>query len=135
MCAFLGYSTLHKGFLCYDFTSNHLSISRTLFSLINKFCFGCSKLLSNDFVTLVDFIDDASYVEWFKPGHIYVRGTPTLSLPVIDPPRSQLPCNSPNGRLAHQIGMNIGPLLLLLIYLAHLFLLFILRQLKMFIGL
>lgn len=52
MCAFLGYSTSHKGFLCYDATSHHIRISRDVVFFDEQYFFPCSSPSSNDFVTL-----------------------------------------------------------------------------------
>ena len=86
MCAFLGYSTIHKGFLCYDATINRLRISRNVVFFDHQHFFPSSIPSPNDFVTLPDFSDVPHSIERFKPGQVYVRRNPTLSLSAPDPP-------------------------------------------------
>lgn len=86
VCAFLGYSTSHKGFLCYDATSHRIRISRDVVFFYEQYFFPCSSPSSNDFVTLPNFSDVSHSIERFKPGKTYVRRHPALSLPATDPP-------------------------------------------------
>lgn len=134
MCAFLGYSTTHKGFLCYDPTSQRLRVSRNVVFFDQQIFFPCSEPSSNGSVTLVDFSNDSPAVERFKPGHVYVRRTPTFPFPPLIRHLNLHPCDAQNVCLTLLIGMDMGILLLVPLYLAHLFLLVILRQLKMFVG-
>ena len=73
-CAFLGYATNQKGYLCYDPDINHIRISRNVVFFENQYFFqhqfdsGSQQTIS----ILLDFSNSPN-VTRFKPGVVYVR--------------------------------------------------------------
>ena len=88
-CLFLGYSTVSKGYLCLDFTTNHLYTSRHVLFNESKFPF-------------VSFIASKSAANISKPSHdtwfsnlLYLHSTNLLSvLGPYRPPASSHPVSS-----------------------------------------
>jgi hypothetical protein len=69
-CAFLGYSNVYKGFVCYDSDANKLCISQNVVSL--KINISLS-FTSHDSPSVLrpNFDDMSSYIECFKSRIVY----------------------------------------------------------------
>jgi len=77
-CAFMGYSSTQKGFLCYDASSKRLRISRNVIFFDDQYFFPCHSLTSHTLVTLPHFNVVSRAIEHFKPGIVYARRQLTL---------------------------------------------------------
>ncbi|KAL5777431.1 hypothetical protein ACOSP7_010357 [Xanthoceras sorbifolium] len=82
-CAFIRYSTVQKGFVCFDATANKLRVSRNVIFFENQYFFQSHILSKYDLVELPTF-DDIPYVTRFKSGLEYQRRRPLPATPLPD---------------------------------------------------
>lgn len=85
-CAFMGYSTNHKGFVCYDSSSKRLRVSRNVVFLESQFFFPTCDQSFSDVAILPSFDALSSSLTRFKPGFVYTRRPSPPPLPSLDPP-------------------------------------------------
>lgn len=140
-CAFMGYSTSHKGFLCYDTTNNRFRISRNVTFFDHQYMFPCLYPVSNDVATLPNIllcldlyhvINQDIYIPDASLPHPFQMLIRHLNLC----PRHH---GDPLEYLVHQIdthqtGMVPCIILLLPLYPVYLFLHVTRRQLRMCVG-
>ena len=74
-CAFMGYSTTQKGFLCYDAVANRLRVSRHVIFFEHEYYFQQHTFSSNN-VVLPSFDDISPPIQRFRPGIVYQRRRP-----------------------------------------------------------
>ena len=72
-CAFMGYGTTQKGFLCYDVVAQHFRISQNVVFFDHQDFFPFVSLDANGFATLPSFPKVSHATKWFKPGYVYAR--------------------------------------------------------------
>ena len=70
-CAFIGYNTNHKGFVCYDPGSKRIPISRNVIFLENQYFFPTHDSSSPEVAILPNFDDISTASQCFKPGFVY----------------------------------------------------------------
>jgi len=90
-CAFMGYSTSQKGFICYDPSSNKFRVSRNVIFFENQYFFPTHVESSSVSPLLPTFEDLSLSSKRFKPGFVYERRRPTLPHPETDPPPETAP--------------------------------------------
>ena len=85
-CAFMGYSTSQKTFICYDPCSHKFRISRNIVFFENHYFF--PMIITSSFAShfIPTFEYSSTCFKRFKPGFLYERRQPTLSYPDTDPP-------------------------------------------------
>jgi len=103
-CAFMGYSTSQKGFICYDPCSHKFRISRNVVFFENQYFFPTIVDSSSVSPLLPTFEDLSSSFKRFKPGFMYERRRPTLSYPDTDLPPETVP------QLESENSSRSGPL-------------------------
>ena len=84
-CAFMGYGTTQKGFLCYDVVVQRFRISRNVVFFYNQDFFPFVSPGANDFATLPSFPKVSHATERFKPGYVYTRHPLAPPLPDSEP--------------------------------------------------
>ncbi|XP_071921648.1 retrovirus-related Pol polyprotein from transposon RE1 isoform X2 [Coffea arabica] len=83
-CAFMGYSTTQKGFLCYDVVANRFHVSRNVIFFEHEYYFQ-QHVLPFKRVLLPSFDDISPPIERFKPGIVYQRRRAPSSQILPDP--------------------------------------------------
>jgi hypothetical protein len=71
LCAFLGYSNSHKGFVCYDADANRPRISRNVIFFENQYFFPSRPDSVSSSSLLPSFDDMSSLTSHFKPSLVY----------------------------------------------------------------
>ena len=84
-CAFMGYGTTQKGFLCYDVVAQRFRISRNVVFFDHQDFFPFVSPGANDFATLPSFPKVSHATERFKPGYVYTRHPLAPPLPDSEP--------------------------------------------------
>lgn len=85
-CAFMGYSTNHKGFVCYGSSSKRLRVSRNVVFLKSKYFFPTCDQLSSDAIVLLSFDSPSSSPNHSKPTLVYAHQSTAPPLPNPDLP-------------------------------------------------
>ena len=83
-CAFMRYSSNHKGFVCYDPASKRFRISRNVIFFENQKFFPSHDSSSPEVAILPTFNDHSTVVQRFQPGFVYQCRSSTAA-PPIDP--------------------------------------------------
>ena len=90
-CAFMGYGTTQKGFVCYDVAARRLRISRNVVFFDHQDFFPFVSPDAPGFAILPTFPAVSHAPERFKPGYVYTRRKPAPPLPDSDPSPDHTP--------------------------------------------